>query len=395
MINIMDEKDCCGCGACSEICPKGCISMELGTLGHMFPVVEQNNCIGCGKCEKVCPMLMPLDTSERKTQVAYAAYAKDKKARFKGSSGGIFGVLASELLLHGYIIYGAAFDNDMKLKCARAENIEELQPLMKSKYLQSDLTRKYSEIKENLDNNKKVLFVSTPCQVTALKKYLGKHYENLITLDFFCHGVPSQKFFDECKQYIESKRNIKIVDFQFRSKRKNGSTPHYYSMKYMYKGKTYIEQKLYFKSAFYAAFQKYINLRESCYECRFAGKNRNADITIGDFHEIDNYVEGINRFDGISTVIINSYLGSHLWDLCKNKLNIIEVNLDQLEKDRVCFAGGTKRPTNRDEFIDDYKTKSFDFLVNKYMNPRSYWKWEIYYLLPKTIREKIKKCMGA
>lgn len=394
MINITNEKDCCGCAACSVICPQNCISMKKGSLGHLFPVIDKEKCILCKQCEHVCPMTSS-KSENTKYQSAYAAYAKDENIRKNGSSGGIFGTLAGELLLQGYFVYGAAFDQDLKLKCTKAETQAELKILMKSKYLQSDLSGKYLEMKNLLRENKKVLFVSTPCQITALKNYFGKKYDNLITIDFFCHGVPSQEFFDRCKKYVEKKRRIKIIDFKFRAKKKNGVTPHYYEMEFIENGQLKTELKLYFKSIFYNAFQKYINLRESCYNCKFSGRDRNSDITIGDFHEIDNYVKGINRFDGVSTVIINTPVGEELWERCSNKLEVIGMNLELLKQNGICFAGGTRRPENRDEFLNDYKNSSFDKLVNKWMNPRRYWKQEVYYFLPKIMRERIKKYMGA
>lgn len=394
MINITNEKGCCGCAACSVVCPQNCISMKKGTLGHLFPYVDEKACIKCGKCETVCPMLKTLHIKNMENQRVYAAYAKDKNVRYEGSSGGMFQIFSEKLLLQGYTIFGAAFDEKLQLKCTKAETIEQLKPLMKSKYLQSNLSDKYSEIKKLLNNKKKVLFVSTPCQVIALKKYLGKEYENLITVDFFCHGVPSQDFFDKCKSITEDRRKIEIVSYQFRTKKKNGTTPHYYCMKYKKQGKVKSEVKLYFKSYFYAAFQKYINLRESCYECQFSGKQRYSDITIGDFHDIDNYLSGINRFDGVSTVVINTLAGEKLWEVCKEQVNAIEMSLKQLIQDRVCFGGGTLRPERRNEFLVDYENMSFSKLANKWMNSKDYWKQEIYYSLPKSIRRIIKNFMG-
>lgn len=395
MISIINEKDCCGCAACSAVCPKDCITMEKGSLGHLFPVVDKDKCIACGKCEKVCPKIEPFYNNGQIKQIVYAAYAKDEDIRFSGSSGGIFGIFSEELLDKGYVVYGAAFDENLQLKCTKAETLDELRPLLKSKYLQSDLSKKYHEIKMLLDNGKKILFVSTPCQVAAIKKYLGKEYPNLITVDFFCHGVPSQEFFDRCRDYVEKKRKIVIRSYQFRAKKKHGACPHYFKMEYLKNGSTIIDTKLYFHSPFYLAFQKYINLRESCYECQFAGEKRNSDITIGDFHEIDKYADGINRFDGISTVIINTSVGRQLWNECLGKLNVIEMDLERLKRDKIYFCGGTKRPDKRDEFLKDYSSNSFESLYDKWMNPKAYWKQEIYYLLPKMVRDQIKKYIGV
>lgn len=387
MISIKKEKDCCGCGACSVACPQKCIEMKEGTLGHLFPSVDYQICISCGICNTVCPMLNQ-ESDKVIQQKVFAAYAKNKDVRKRGSSGGMVETFSEMLLEKNYIIYGAAFDEKLSLKCTRAENSNELKILLKSKYLQSDLSPKYQEIKQYLDNGKNILFISTPCQVRALKLFLKKNYDNLITIDFFCHGVPSQKFFNECIGYDEKKNRIKIKTFTFREKKKNGSTPHYFSVN---GGKP----SLYFKSTFYMAFQKYICLRESCYDCIFAGADRDSDITIGDFHEIDHYMKGINRFDGVSTVIINSQKGNELFELVCDKLNYFEMDLNKLINDKVCFSGGTKRPLQRDDFIKSYNDDLFDVFVQKHLNIKKYRVQAIYYNLPKFMRRILKRVIGV
>lgn len=392
MIEIKDEKLCCGCAACAAVCPKKCIKMTEGTLGAVFPEVNKDLCVSCGLCESVCPMLGTLKNENEKTEV-FAAYAKDGETRFKGSSGGMFGTFANELLPQGFMVYGAAFDEDLKLKCRSASSKEELQPLFKSKYLQSDLSGKYAEIEQNLKNGKKILFVSTPCQVAALRLFLKKDYENLITVDFLCHGVPSQQFFDRCREYEENKKGIKFEAFEFRSKKKNGSTPHYYTLSYNKNGKAKKETGYYFDSPFYAAFQRYINLRESCYDCRFAGAKRNSDITISDFHEIERYIKGINRFDGVSTVFVHTKKGKWLWENCKDKTVNFSLELGRLIGDGVCFQGGTNRPAERDEFAKMYE-EDFKKLADKFLNPKLYKKQRFYYSLPLAARKILKKLKG-
>lgn len=230
MIQILQERDCCGCGACSVVCPQNCITMQEGTLGHLFPRVDQTKCVGCGLCDRVCPMQVNLKHCDRQTAVA--AFAKDASTRFEGSSGGMFGVFSKKLLANGYIVYGAAFDEDLKLQCMSANTVEELSPLYKSKYLQSDMTGGFKKIKEQLRAGKKILFVSTPCQVYALKSYLMEDYPNLLTVDFFCHGVPSQRFFNQCLAEEEKALGSKILRYGFRAKKKRGATPHYVALSY-------------------------------------------------------------------------------------------------------------------------------------------------------------------
>lgn len=393
MIQIKNEKDCCGCAACASVCPKQCIQMEQGTLGHLFPRVNTEYCVECGICENVCPMQMELP--EAVEQRAYAAHTKDEIIRLNSSSGGMFATLAGYLLQQGFVVYGAAFNDDLKLQCTLAKNEQELKPLMKSKYLQSDIGSKYPEIKAKLEQGQKVLLVSTPCQIAALKRYLKKEYSNLITVDFFCHGVPSQSFFEECLAYDEEiKYKGKVLSYEFRTKKKNGSTPHYYTVLYQKDGKNKTKTDYYFDSTFYAFFQRYICLRESCYQCKFGGQKRVSDVTIGDFHDVDRYVCGINRFDGVSTVIVNTQKGKDIFAACSGDLIFYEVSIEELIRNGSCLAGGTPRPTGRDEFIQDYKKMRISALAKKYVSPKQYRKMRLYYGLPKIMRNLIKKYCG-
>ena len=211
MIEILNERDCCGCGACAVICPKNAISMmPSGILGAVLPSVNTDKCINCGLCDNTCPIKNKSVFEEHNgKQEVYAAYSMNTELRFASSSGGMFLTFAKHCIDNEYLVYGAKFDNDMLLKCDRATSYEELLPLAKSKYLQSDLTEKYREIEALLKNGEKILFVSTPCQVSALKLFLKKEYGNLVTVDFFCHGVPSQHFFDKCIMFDDERKSRK------------------------------------------------------------------------------------------------------------------------------------------------------------------------------------------
>ena len=365
--------------------------MHTATLGAVIPTVDESACVGCGLCEQVCPMLHSEGAHDALEGEAYAAYSKDTAVRYAGSSGGMFGTFAAHLMNEGYAVYGAAFDENLQLRCTCAETAEQLAPLTKSKYLQSDLSDQYAEIEARLKSGQSVLFVSTPCQVAALKRYLGREYAGLLTIDFFCHGVPSQKFFDECIRLFEEQRGVRVTEFAFRSKINHGATPHYYTITYDDGSATKRETKLYFDFPFYAAFQKYITLRESCYGCRFASPRRYADVTIGDFHDIDRYVAGVNRFDGVSTVIVHTEKGRWLWDGCQENLTVHSVNLQRLVADKVCFAGGTGRPAGRDAFVAEYHRLPFADFVDKHLHARQYWKQRLYYGMPKGIRNILKK----
>ena len=394
MVGLPETERCCGCGACAAKCPKGAIKMlPSGTLGASEPSVDLQKCLNCGLCTKTCPVVNKNTDEKGFVQLTYAAYSKSDSVRFASSSGGMFLTFARKCIDNGYKVYGAAFDKDNKLKCVRSDSYDELLPLTKSKYLQSDMTGKYGEVEALLKMGENVLFVSTPCHVAALKSYLGKEYENLLTVDFFCHGVPSQKLFDECLEYEDNKHSRKTLEYMFRAKVKKGVTPHYYKIKYEKNGKVIEKTEFYYKSLFYALFQQYITMRDSCYDCIFATDNRMSDITVGDFHDIDKYVSGINRFDGVSTVIINSKKGNELWQSVMAELEVIQMDTDMLKRDGTIFYGGTRKPIGREEFVRDYNEHGLECISKKYFGTGKYWKQEVYYRMPKIIRNILKKLM--
>lgn len=391
MILVNASKDCCGCGVCSAVCPVKAIKMSPDMYGFILPITDHEKCISCGKCEGTCPYINKYSVPTYK-QAAFAAYSKDPQVRFNGSSGGVFETLAKSIFgQDGGVVYGAAFDNDMHLKMRRVTNVRNLQPLLKSKYIQSDCSDCYKQILDDLKAGRKVLVCSTPCQIAALRNYLKNNYDNLFAVDFFCHGVPNQEFFNRCRSYVEQKNKIRILDYQFRAKIKSGATPHYYKLTYEKNGRKKQKTRLYFRSPYYMAFQKYIFLRDSCYSCKYADSNRASDITIGDFHSIDSYVKGINRFEGCSTIIINSIKGKLLFEQCGSALETWKMNLDELISNKDCFAGSTPEPPGREQFLADYCEMSFDSFAEKYMNPTKEWKKGIYYRMPSGFRKILKR----
>lgn len=384
---------CCGCGACASVCPSQCIRMVADEYGFVSAAVDPEKCVGCSACEKVCPF-RNYTIGKNCDHKAFAAYAKQTDVRFSGSSGGIFGLLSDQMLQNGGIVFGAAFDDDLQLRCTPARTKEELKPLMKSKYLQSDLGQTFQQVKSLLDSGKPVLFTATPCQVMALKLYLKRPYENLLTVDFLCHGVPSQSLFDRCRAYSERKHDLHILRYQFRAKKKHGATPHYFHVAYEKNGREFEKTLLYLKSPFYLGFQKYLTLRDSCYSCPLSGSNRCSDITIGDFHTIERYRKGINRFDGVSTVVLNTQKGASAWAAVAPRTEAYPVDFETLLDNGELMTGPTEKPADREAFLRDLRDEPFETVVARYFNTNAEWKKSIYYKMPRPVRKCLKKMMG-
>lgn len=189
MIDIKEKKECCGCNACAQRCPKSCITMREDSEGFLYPEVDKEICIDCGICEKVCPVMY--QGNKRKPLAVYAVKHKNNEIRLSSSSGGVFTALAESVIDEGGVVFGAKFDDNWCVVHSYSETKEGLAAFRGSKYLQSRIGDSFKKVECFLKANRKVLFSGTPCQIAGLKRFLRKEYDNLLTVDFVCHGVPS------------------------------------------------------------------------------------------------------------------------------------------------------------------------------------------------------------
>lgn len=379
--------DCCGCRNCKTVCKFNAISVVIDKYGFEQMSVDTKKCIECGMCEKFCPILHVVNSSERYS--CGAAYALDNEIKFQGSSGGLFGVFARRIILDGGCVYGAAFDNNLKLKTTSAETLDELVPLYKSKYLLCDTDDKFIEIQSRLDKGERVLYCSSPCQIAALKLYLKRNYENLLTVEFVCHGVGSQSLFDKSIEYSEKKLSARIKSVVFRYKSKKASS-HYYLYECESDAGKFIKQDLYLSFPYYNAYCKQFVCREGCYNCKYATEERCADITIGDFHTIEKYETSIDRFAGVSMFVCNSLIGETFFNSVKETLFIKSFEWDVLKTNNRFHSDGN-RPKDQYEFMESIATKPFEETVKKYLRPIRDWKRLIYYKSPSFFRNIAKK----
>lgn len=190
MIHITDKKNCCGCSACVQRCPKQCIRLEEDTEGFLYPQVDEETCIKCGLCEKVCPILNQAD--KLSVLEVLAVKNPNDEERMNSSSGGVFLPLAREVINQGGVVFGAVYDESWEVHHVYAEKIEDVYPMMGSKYLQSKIGNSFKDAERFLKQGREVLFLGSPCQIAGLRTYLrNKQYQNLLAVDFLCHGVPS------------------------------------------------------------------------------------------------------------------------------------------------------------------------------------------------------------
>ena len=305
MIHIKNKKECCGCSACVQKCPKQCIEMIEDYEGFLYPTVNKDLCINCGMCDKVCPTI---NQDEPKEPIyTIAAVNRDERTRLLSSSGGIFTMLAESTIDNGGAVFGAAFNEKWEVKHICVEDKSELQKLRGSKYVQSDIGNCYKEAKAYLSAGKEVLFSGTPCQIAGLKKFLRKEYKNLKTIDVVCHGTPSpiawRKYLDE----VSSRYSItQITDIQFRDKTEGWKT---FSLSIKYKdkeGSEKIFRETLNENVFMKCFLSNLCLRPSCHACPARKGKSRSDITLADLWGAENICPELDDNKGVSLILLRN-----------------------------------------------------------------------------------------
>ena len=218
------EEQCCGCGACNQVCPQGCIDRAENQRGFILPSVDANKCINCGLCRKVCPECNVSDKNSIGS--AYIAKAAEFDIQKKSTSGGIFSLLAEEVLKNNGIVYGCAWTDDLIARHIRVESIEGLAGLRQSKYVQSDTADTFREAQKDLQAGRIVLYCGTGCQLAGLKNVVGDNNQ-LILVEVACHGVPSTGLFREYIKWIKEKSGKQVASYQFRNRKKHKKGEHY------------------------------------------------------------------------------------------------------------------------------------------------------------------------
>ena len=375
MIEIKNKSKCSGCSACMTICPKKAITMIEDNKRFKYPIIDKEICINCGLCETICPILNTI--SNNSINLCYVAYNKDSRERMNGSSGSVFSLIANYILDNGGIVIGAALDNNNQLKHIAINNKKELESLRKSKYIQSDLDNIFAYVKEQL-KIKKVLFVGTPCQVAGLKSFI-KQNDNLITIDLFCHGVPSPKLFEKYIRELENKYNDKLVNYDFRD---NSTGWDSYSNKMTFKNNTIIERHE--ENIYMKLFLSNIPLRESCYNCNFKLGNKYSDITLGDFWGVKKYYPEMYNKEGVSAIVINTTIGITIFESIKRNLEYKNCTIDEILDGNPSLRDSCARPKNIEDFFNDLDNLSIDELTKKYITKNN-----IYSRLMTKIKKKL------
>lgn len=383
MNQICKDKDCTGCGTCSSICHYDAIKMKIANNGFLYPVIDTNKCIGCKQCITHCPSIGII---QKKSPIScYLSWTNNKRERINSSSGGVFSTIASYILEHKGIVFGAAYDDNMNVCHRSIESKQELALLQGSKYVQSNLKNTYKEVLFFLKKNRLVYFVGTPCQISGLYKYLNKEYSNLLTSDLICHGCPSNNLFKQQINELKTKTGGTIVDFKFRSKLRFGQG---YDLHIVCKkNKKYISK---FYNAelmpFFYGFWHNITLRESCYSCKYTTLERMGDITLADYWLVKKTHPKIKTSKGTSLILVNSEKGEKILLQCKREksLTLIEDDVRNAIKIQGHLRHPVKMPLKHTVFMRDYEDLSWEELKRKYLTPT------LSYIIKMRIRNIVK-----
>ena len=366
-ISVVSHESCTGCGACKAICPKGAIKYEPDAAGFPMPVIEGNKCIHCGLCEKTCPAVHP--PVRQQIREAYAAQILDKEALKVSTSGGMFTVFSREIFRRGGAVFGCIWDKDYNAVIVQANNEQEIAPMRGSKYVWSNASEAYPQVKAVLKAGRPVLFTGLPCQAAGLRNYLGQDYENLIIMDCLCSGTPSPMAFQSWLDTIVPAGMPKSeLNLKFRDKNPYGVGVHitYKGMK----GKTRRAREHILNPYYYTFYCRMID-RESCFHCTYGTDQRVSDITMADYWGIVNYHKSFNIPAGVSALLVNTEKGQALLESVKSQIQLETAQPTQIGKaNNLACNGATRkiyRPPLRDNFLKAVSQQGWKKAERKYL----------------------------
>jgi coenzyme F420-reducing hydrogenase beta subunit len=326
--------------------------MQENDMGEIHPSIDSEKCIDCSKCIKICPNNVQIIF--RHPKKALASWMTDSKKRKTCASGGIATVMSEYIIKKKGVVYGTRYDEGLNPICKRVTSLEELEKLKGSKYVQSHVGDTFRQVKNDLSNDKRVLFIGTPCQIAGLISFLGRTYDNLITSDLICHGVNPMAYFKEEIRYIAGKKFDSLTDIRFRGNDKNN-----FALT-LWKGNKKIYKRKAYSQYYFSAFLKAVSLRESCYTCEYAKTERISDITIGDFIGLGKDIPFIHKVRNVSVTTLNTNKSIEFW-------KEVEANTNNLACEERDYKEAVNRgPSLRAPFPRHELNKEFKRLYKEY-----------------------------
>lgn len=382
MISLKRKENCCGCSACQQICPQRSITYLADEEGFSYPHIDMDTCIDCHLCESTCPVLNP--EQDRTPIEVYAAYNNNKEIRANSSSGGIFTLVAEEIIDKNGIVFGVRWNSDWDAVFDYTDKKEDLHLFRGSKYVQAELGDTFQKVKKFLSERIPVLFTGTPCQIAGLRKYLKKDYPNLLLMDVICEGVPSPKVWKKYlseevssykKKLVKSKTRNRtdsyIIDnITFRDKEKGWKNFGLTIYGHFKSDLTDNPIKMERRSPYLLALFNYLHLRPICYTCPFKKCKSYSDITIADYWGIHIHHPEMDDNKGTSMVFINTNKGKKIFPL--EKTTFLKTSYEE----NFYFNNivtSVEKHRNRDKFYSKIdECKSIKTLLSRCTFPLSY-----------------------
>ncbi len=375
----LEKKQCTGCGACADACPKKAIRMEADDCGFIYPVIGES-CVDCGLCEKTCAARGGHAKLHREEPNTYAAWTKQADIRYNSTSGGVFSELANVVLDRGGVVAGARYREDNMVEHTIVADRDGLAKIRQSKYIQSDPNGIYADVKKALADGKEVLYCGAPCQVAALYAYLGREYDNLTTADFICRGMNSPKAYREWLSEIEKNEGSRAKRVWFKYKDGGWKTsPRRTRIDFedghhvVFEGANNLFMHGYLTSNLY--------IRPSCGDCRFKGVPRQGDLTLADFWKVD---PALDDDGGTSMVLVNSEKGDALFEEAKASLTCYPRDFAEIFAGNVCFSQSVRVPEKSEAFLRTLGTRPFSDVIREYTKVSFF----------RRVKRKIAKMLG-
>ena len=366
MIQLTNKTDCCGCDACGDVCAHGAITFKTDIEGFRYPEVDPQRCTDCGLCERVCPVIniKELKKNDAPTPLhTLAAINRDMTVRWDSTSGGAFSALADNILREGGYVGGAVYDDNFLVRQIVSDQPADLPRLRSSKYLQSNAEGFYRAVRGAVKTGKPVLVCGTPCQMAALRRFLGRDHDNLIIIDFICRGVNSPKVYRAYLDSLEKRYGSKVV--YVKAKNKELGWRNLTRKVTFANGRSYYG--IHMQDDFRRGYHTNVFCRPSCYDCRFKGFPRMADITIGDFWGIEKIDKNLDNNVGTSMILLNSHKGEAYFEKVKDRLEYRETPFESiLSGNQALKKSITPAKINREAFFEDLDKHDFDYVSEKY-----------------------------
>mgnify|MGYP001053716117 CR=1 FL=1 len=390
-----NKAECCGCGACLQICPKQCISMQPDEKGFLYPKIEESLCIHCDLCRKVCPEDPAVRPKGEGEPELYGAVHKDEKVLMESASGGAFPAIVDAFCDKNYVSFGVEYDKDMKVCHNYVTDKAQIGKFKKSKYVQSDTKETFRKAREFLEQGKKVLYTGTPCQISGLKAYLRKDYENLLTVDLICHGVASPELFADYITLMEEKFGQKVVWADMRGKEKRYGNWSLINSSVKVQNQAVHTNNI--SKAFVGTYLKTIGYRDACFSCSFYPVPRASDITIGDLWGAETIMPELFDGRGISLILLNSDKGKSLLPEVQKRMKTKPVSLEEATKKNPNLSRPTIRKEGEDAFWEMRKNLPVGQVLEHFgLPPRSARikqgiRGAVSMIVPKKVRKFIKQ----